>query len=284
MRSDPDKVAAVVAALREAGGDKERPTAKWIETAMKNPPLAHALKAVFGRKPTTQRLGVWLSENLGAQSDKYVLEGHHCGHSKAWRYAVRLIGETAEKERQARAAEDTKRAADDRMRIVLERVTAENKARFEAEKEARRAAKAPKPVAVLVQAPPEPPKPAAPPGHFTPLTTQRVDGTGRIVRTPILGRDGMPVPAVPEAKPERVPNRAEPKPLLDPGPMSDWMVEPAAPPGSPHDSPWVRENRQPTRAELAARHHQTESGWRDDVGMLGRLGNGVTGPPRGRRF
>ena len=112
---------------------------------------------------------------------------------------------------------------------------------------------------VAVQAPAvPPPKPAEV------LETTRVVDSGRIVREPVRGRDGEPVLKTPAA------------------PVRDYVlpaVAPATAPAEPIGSTpaantpaWVRERRQPTKAELAAQHANTcgatAGGFADPFGVV----------------
>lgn len=90
------KVTDVIAAMRDAGGSKERLTAGWLELSRKHKGLHDALKAVFARKPTVQNLGLWLSKNIDATHGELTLAGRHSTHSKAHRYAVRAPGDLPE--------------------------------------------------------------------------------------------------------------------------------------------------------------------------------------------
>jgi hypothetical protein len=83
------KLTDVLTAMREACGSKEQLTAQWLQASSKHRGLHDALKAVFARKPTTQRLGLWLSKHIGATHGELELIGRHSTHSKAWLYAVR---------------------------------------------------------------------------------------------------------------------------------------------------------------------------------------------------
>ncbi len=229
------KAANLLTAMREAAGDAEHFTAGWIEASYSHTGLHDALHAVFRRQPTAQRLGLWLSENVGAQCGEYVLYGRHNSNAKAWRYSIRTPAEIEERKRQIEAAAEAKRKAaiEDQQRRDAARI--EYEARRAAEREARQPPP-PRMVVQVVQAladttlNPYQPDPEPATESVRTLTTMRVDGTGRIVHTPVIGRDGMPVPAVPEAKaPEAKPDAVISRNLSMP--------------------PWIQEGRQATRAE-----------------------------------
>lgn len=109
------KVSDVIDAMRAACGTKERFTAGWIELSHTHKSLADALQVVFRRKPTAQRLGLWLSENVGVQSGEFVLYGRHSASAKAWRYAVLKPSEREEIVRAAQAKKAAK--SDDRLGV-----------------------------------------------------------------------------------------------------------------------------------------------------------------------
>jgi hypothetical protein len=111
MKNEPETIAAVITAMRDAGGPQERFTAGWIDLSFTHKGLADALHAVFRRKPTAQKLGMWLSEQVGTQSGEFVLYGRHSNSAKAWRYAVRKPGEAEELKAAKEAVKEAEREA-----------------------------------------------------------------------------------------------------------------------------------------------------------------------------
>jgi hypothetical protein len=253
------KVTDVIDAMREAGAGKERLTAGWIEAASKHAALADALRVIFKRMPTTQKLGLWLSGNLGTRSEQYVLEGRHSPRNKAWRYAVRVIGESTEKECQAQAARDAKQAEAARAAVVRERIMAEGAARREAEREARRQAANTGPAFVLpVQGPASILNPYMAPGPSLTVETPTPAAPEERPYTVKPGRDGEQVKVFDLPAPTAAPKPEEtPKRVMVGG--NGYVTI---------DRPWIRATpdgfkaRQPTRKELAARHRGLQ--WSSD--------------------
>lgn len=106
-----NKLADVIAAMRGAAGQKEFRVQAWLELSGEHKALHDALHEVFKRRPTTQKFGLWLSENVGARHGELELVGRHSTHSKAWRYSVRADSDAAQvaAERAARQADYERR-------------------------------------------------------------------------------------------------------------------------------------------------------------------------------
>jgi hypothetical protein len=300
------KLTEVIATMRDAGGSKERLTAGWLDLSRRHKGLHDALKAIFTRKPTTQRLGCWLLENVGARHGELELVGRHSTHAKAWRYAVRADSDAAE------VAEAARAVAEKRAQRETERATQrEEAARRRAEKKKARGqawAEARAALQPFMHRPGFPgggaPSPAPEPMHpaHTPTPepvkeyeyTTRVTEDGRIVRDLLMDRDGMPQEKRRESPPKAAPVTSDDSEhvTISRDGVAYRSTGPC-PKGTPRDGvryltmaeykrecetaekhanvnglpPWVGFNRsgspvqkrQPTRAELAARHHQHEA-------------------------
>lgn len=236
--------------MRAAGSNKARFTAGWIELSFSHDGLRDALTAIFKRRPTGQKLGLWLSNNIGEQSGQLTLLGRHSANAKAWRYAV-IHSDDARLEAEAKAA-----------RVAALTLAAAERNRHAAdwhnEQLAVQAAKNPAPAAVVVQI-------QAPLSMHNPYTSI-VEERGYTVKP---GVDGAPV---------KVPDLPTPKaaPALD---------TPTEEPKPASGAPVSAHGRRPTREELAARHRQeqtgsTDGGFYDPCGIVARNIQNESAPGR----
>lgn len=187
-----------------------------------------------------------------------------------------LPQKTTELKRAERAEARVKRlelkAQERKLREEAAQAGREEAAREEREREAREQAKAPS-IVIRVAAPgalaelaPAPvsgpiapvlPQPMKPSHGDEFLTSVRYDGDGYPRTEYMRDRDGNPIPArtAPQAQAPKPVQPAEP-PKSDPN-AARIHVQPRTA-NDPRLPRWVREGRQPTKAELAGRHQQFE--------------------------
>lgn len=264
-----ERKAAFITAMHAAGGPRQALPGQWIDLAQKHPEFTAAMRALFKRVPTPQRLGQWLQGHLGLAVGGVTLYGQHSARLRAWRYAVRTAAETEDLECQAaerQAEEDARREA----RRAAQRKLAEGieDREFDRAERARvrSAIKAGQYVRVQVQ---EFPAPIAEPSSDFVV---KVDRDGRVIREPVRDRDGAPIATKSPDSPAATPPQTS-------APVRVQVTEATA-----HDTrlpPWVREGRQPTRKELAAWHNRLQSGnagaWTDGTVGFGSV-NGFADP------
>jgi hypothetical protein len=228
----------LIAAIRAAGGSKPYVTSDLLDLAQSDKSLADALRAVFGKRlPTGQKLGLWLTEHLGATSGELKLVGKHSPNRKAWVYRVWTAAEAAAHAASVEARREEKAARDAAIVARAQEILANRQAR----RLARHMEQSPKPISPAMEIHVQPPA-----GY---LETTSVDRDGRIKVTPILDRNGE---RVQESKP------TAPVPQTN---LSTGMLP-----------PWTVQGRRPTRAELAARHAQQSlggvGGFSDPAGVV----------------
>lgn len=197
--ADGRRDAALLTAVREVAGARELLTAQWISLAQKHEGLRSALRAVFKRIPTPQRLGLWLTERLGQQAGDITLHGKYSARAKAWRYAICTTAEIAELDRKAAEAAAAKeaKAAEIRERalktaeakLVARHLNVRPNPYVERRKLARQLMHSPKAGAPSVPAP-EPDRCEY---------TTRVDSDGQVHREAPLNCDGTPLQSNTEA-------------------------------------------------------------------------------------
>lgn len=243
-------VQRLIAALHTAGGSAPRQAAQWIELAQSDELLRAAVRTVFGKRlPTPQKLGQWLTEHIGQQSGEVTLRGIHSPRLKAWVYRVWTPQEREQyrAERDARLAEhEAKHAAylqhfadKERLRLAKNRMSQELKNEL-------RYGKVRGPSITI-----EAPGPACPvPVEYE--CTTRVGSDGRVIREPVIGRDGKPVEKRPApeaaAKPAELPKPA-PAALPPPGTRVPRICE---------GGHW----RDMTAEEIARLPHRQDAGFR----------------------
>lgn len=220
--------------MHTAGGSRGRYVLSWHELAQRDDNLRAAFRVVFGKRlPTPQKLGQWLSERMGAHGG-YLLEGKHPRKRGGWAYRVLSLAEVAEQDRKRRELEAAQLAEIQRKQREAEAALQEAKEKAAAAQrayvESQTAAAREKRAAFEARTP-----------QFE--YTEKVNSEGRIVRTLVTGRDGKPI------EKKEAPMAAEPEPTPEP--------EQTAPASKRDNFPvWIREGRQPTRAEWEAHQRQ----------------------------
>lgn len=195
------------------GPCKPKSATEWLSAAHRNTELREAFAAVYGSKlPTRQKLGQDLSAWAGVLHGEaeYRVVSVYNTHSKSSKYTVETAGDIAAREH-AQSLKELKQGVVDDARFVRasNRLAEEILEQEEAKRDEEALAKIHETLKVEVA--------QAPPPSTEYLTTTRVDqSTGRIIETPVMGRDGQPVrkhkPAPEEAKPaeaERPKTRVE---------------------------------------------------------------------------
>lgn len=246
--------AALIAAMHTTAGSKPRQANAWLELAQTDEVLRAAVRAVFGKRlPTPAKLGQWLSEHIGTKAGALTLLGAYSTRRKAWRYRVADLAteqlEQAAQEAELRATLEAQQAAARESAERRERERAEAKAVRDAER-----ASAPSTL-TITQAP-------TPVEYET--TTRVASDDGRVIHERAIGRDGQPI-------------RKHPQPAATP----EKPAEPTHAVTESHHAPWIGINpsgtpvlkRQPSRAELAERHKQSQlpdghcenTGWRNSI-------------------
>lgn len=262
-------VSALVRALRAVAPDGvPRSVTDWFTVIQSSTSAVEAMRAVFGRRlPTAPRFGEWLQNHVGFVAGELTL--FRCGRQKVWRYAVATAEEIDARQREAAAKADVREkrreelAAEEDRRAAVRAQRRKDKAAAEAAKPRVKVTLVGDALAELIGAAPasgpiEPTLPqrleASHSGEFLQTVSYNSDGQPRVELT--RDRNGEPIPARRSAAPKSAPV-PEPEPPKVPSAPARMNVTPR----TANDSrlpPWVREGRQPTKAELAGRHQQTE--------------------------
>lgn len=257
----------LIAAMRGVAGSRSLSAARWVALAHQHERLRDSLKAVFRRTrlPTPQKLGLWLSEHVGTCDGEFTLYGQHSSHGKAWRYVVLTAPEAEAME--LKAAQATSARADRRKEKYeaaeqreLARAAKRRVATIERIEKLRRSVPR---TEIKVAAAPPAAVPALPPGVPGRDFIVKVDSAGKVTRERITGRDGAPITADPRNAP-----RKDSITETDPETVAQVNVteRTASDPRLPR---WVREGRQPTKAELTAQHTVASGGVVRDVWVKG---------------
>ena len=204
---------ALISAMHQAGGSTPRLVSEWLTLAQEHAALRDAFRATHGKRlPTPPKLGLWLSEREGKTAGPLRLEGRYSAKRKARIYRVIDYVKVAEVARQEAERQ------------------AQIRAQFEESQRQR--------VAAIQAAAAQAQEPATDTPRYE-YEPQRYDSTGKPLALKILTdpRTGQPVKA----------KRAEPQKAAS----APEQVSPTAP-SDDNRPPWMRANRQPTRAEWDA--------------------------------
>jgi hypothetical protein len=248
---------ALITAMHATGGSTPRPVSEWLTLAQEHAALRDAFRASHGKRlPTPQKFGLWLSERLGKTAGPLRLEGQYSGRKKAWVYRVNDYVKLAELARQEAERQ------------------AQIRAQFEESQRQRIAAA--KAAALQAHEPP-------PAGHFTPLKDKpapeqfvcetKISGTGVITSKPMFDSHGEPIRVHPYKGGSMLEGAKLFKTQREYRDGQYWTVECwmcvdgqirenwVSPAGTNNGQDWqpAGATGRPTRAQLAARHHQSEA-------------------------
>lgn len=250
----------LVLAMYAAVGRRWTLAGQWIDVAQKTPELLAAVRALFKRVPNPPKLGLWLHRRIGVQVGGLQLFGRYSRSADAWCYAVMspLDVEASEREDAEKAAARARK----REEIEIELVRSSRREELKDELAALRAGivnfKTNRILDIRVQMPHI--EAHAPPPI---LESVHVDSDGGITREALRSRDGSPI---------REPVQASESPKPDDVPSEPHIRVTAETANDSRLPPWVRAGRQPTKAELAARHARgalgSQGGWLNPGGVV----------------
>ncbi len=202
------KLADLIERMRAARGTEILTAREWLDE--------------LGIAGSTIKLGLLLEKGIGTRAGallEYRLLGRYDGHVKRWRFAVWTDEEIAA-ERARRASAAGAKAAERQ---------AELQANWEAKQtpEQRQARELVIPIQAPLQSSVD--RAHSPPPEPEYLSHTRYDSEGRVTTTPVLGRDGQPVRAVPKSAPTaRVPNIPQPRSVPTAPPATRHSMSPQA--------------------------------------------------------
>lgn len=179
--------AKLVAAMHAACGCQVKGATEWLTAAQRNDSLRAAFRVVYGaRLPSRQKLGQDLSAWAGKVYGELRLVSIYSTHKKAARYTVETQAESTARENREIERETRQEIVDaeKEQRAIVRALRKSNEAEAKKREAAELAAIGSLSIQVV-----EPGRPVTTEYE----TTTRVTSDGRIIETPVMGRDGQPL-------------------------------------------------------------------------------------------